>query len=58
MGHAILERKVVLAKYESLTINLMTSFYLDESNVTDECQKLILVIDEVVPIAKKQWVYE
>jgi hypothetical protein len=58
IGHVIVERKIVLAKYENATFNLMTSFYLDESNTQHECQKLIAVIDEVVPMAKKQWGYE
>jgi hypothetical protein len=54
-GNVVLGKKAVLRQYENLTVNLLTEFYLDESDHVQECRKLMNSIDTIIQMAKKKW---
>lgn len=51
----MLSKKSVLRQYENVTVNLMTEFFLDESNHIQESKKLMSSIDTIIEMAREKW---
>jgi len=54
-GNVMLSKKSVLRQYENVTVNLMTEFFLDESNHIQESKKLMSSIDTIIEMAREKW---